>query len=71
MNKKYDKYFDDLLNELYADCLSEIDFYPPTDNRTFNSYVEDIYGGDNFDDYCGYIFNLLEDEEYYDWCRDL
>lgn len=47
-------------------CLSEIDFYPPYDNRFLKSYVEDIYDGDNFADYCEYIFEIYEEEGYYD-----
>ena len=42
--------------------LSEQDFYPPTDNRVWKSNVKDIIDGDNFEDYCEYIFNLLEEE---------
>lgn len=49
-----------------SDCLTEVDFYPPSDNRTLKSNVKDIYGGDNFADYCEYIFELLEEEEYYE-----
>lgn len=61
-----DKYnFDDLLYE--EPCyLTEEDFYSPTDNRVLKSYIEDIDGGDNFADYCEYIFELCEDEEWYD-----
>ncbi len=47
-------------------CLTEQDFYPPEDNRVLESYVQDIYGGDNFSDYCSYIFDVLDEEEYYD-----
>lgn len=61
MNK--DKYN---TNEKYDGCLTEEDFYPPYDNRTVKSNVKDIYGGDNFADYCEYIFELLEEEEYYE-----
>lgn len=63
---------DDELDEqsLYSDrdysCLDESDFYPPSDNRVWRSNVEDIEGGDNFADYCRYIFKTLEEEEYYD-----
>lgn len=65
--KRNDKYnFDDILNEQYADCLTEQDFYPPTDNRVLESYIEDIDDGDNFTDYCEYIFDLLVEEGYYD-----
>lgn len=46
--------------------LVEQDFYPPFDDRVLKSNVEDIVGGDNFADYCEYIFDLLEEEEYYD-----
>lgn len=62
-----DKYnFDDILNEQYTDYLTEQDFYPPTDSRVLKSHIEDIEGGDNFADYCEYIFDLLEEEGYYD-----
>lgn len=47
-------------------CLTEIDFYPPPDNRVWTSNIEDVDGGDNFADYCEYIFELLEDEGCYD-----
>ena len=46
--------------------LTEEDFYPPSDDRVLESYVEDIDGGDNFADYCEYIFDLLEEEDYYE-----
>ena len=61
---KYD--FSDLLREKSCDYLTEEDFYPPSDNRYLQSYIEDIDGGDNFADYCEYIFEVLEEEEYYD-----
>lgn len=64
MKNKYD--FSDILYEQYSFELTEIDFYPPTDNRVWKSYVEDIDGGDNFADYCEYIFEVLEEENYYD-----
>lgn len=65
MNKdKYD--FSDLLQEEPYDYLTEADFYPPSDNRYLESYVEDIVGGDNFAEYCEYIFKLLEEEGYYE-----
>lgn len=64
MRNKYD--FSDILYEQYSFELTEIDFYPPTDNRVWKSYVEDIEGGDNFADYCEYIFEILEEENYYD-----
>lgn len=45
---------------------SEIDFYQPSDDRVLESYIEDIDGGDNFADYCEYIFKLYEEEDYYE-----
>lgn len=57
------KHIDKILSEQY--CLEDSDFYPPTDDRTFNSYIEDIKDGDNFADYCEYIFELLDEEDYY------
>ena len=65
-NNKYD--IDEILNELNeqsCDYLTEENFYPPSDNRCLKSYVEDINDGDNFADYCEYIFKLLEEEEYW------
>lgn len=66
MNDEYN--VNDILNELNRqfDYLTEESFYPPSDNRTWKSYVEDIDGGDNFADYCEYIFELLEEEGYYE-----
>ena len=66
-NDKYD--IDEILNKLNGqqdDCLTEESFYPPSDNRYWESYVEDIDDGDNFADYCEYIFELLEEEGYYE-----
>lgn len=61
---KYD--FSDLLQEESCDYLTEESFYPPSDNRVLESYIEDIDGGDNFSDYCEYIFELLEEQGYYE-----
>ena len=44
----------------------ESDFYPPTDNRTWKSNMDDIYGGDNFEDFCEEYFELLDKENYWD-----
>lgn len=72
MSKKYKldddamEKLDSTLDEQYYGCLSDSDFYPLYDNRVFESYIEDIDGGDNFTDYCEYIFELLEEEGYYD-----
>jgi hypothetical protein len=61
---KQKKYNDILCKNDYE--LTEQDFYPPTDSRVLQSFVEDINGGDNFTDYCKYIFDLLEEEGYYE-----
>lgn len=68
MNNKYtfDSMLDSSIDEQHGDYLTEEDFYPPHDNRYFKSYVEDIDGGDNFADYCRYIFKVCEEEGYYD-----
>ncbi len=42
--------------------LSEKDFYPPKDNRYWESGVQDIKGGDNFAGYAEYYFTMYEDE---------
>ncbi len=42
--------------------LTEKDFYPPEDTRTFNSMVEDIDGGDNFYDYAKWFYKNYEKE---------
>jgi len=64
---KKDRYdFSDLLQEKSCDYLTEADFYPPSDDRTWSSHIEDIDGGDNFADYCESIFELLEEEGYYE-----
>lgn len=63
-NDRYN--IDDLLHEQPYNYLTEEDFYPPYDSRCLKSYVEDINGGDNFADYCGYIFKVLEEEGYYE-----
>lgn len=46
--------------------LTEDDFYSSSDDRVWTSNIEDIDGGDNFADYCKYIFKLLNEEGYYD-----
>lgn len=51
-------------NRIYY--LTEDDFNQSFDNRVLKSNVEDIKGGDNFTDYCSYIFKLYEEEGYYD-----
>ena len=43
----------------YNHILTEEDFYPPSDNRTWKSNVRDIAGGDNFADFCEDFFMYL------------
>ena len=47
-----------------TDCyiLCEKDFYPPEDTRTYESLIEDIEDGDNFDDYAKMFFKCYEKE---------
>lgn len=68
MNNKYryDYTLNSFIDEQRENYLTEEDFYPPQDNRYWKSYVEDINGGDNFADYCRYIFKVCEEEGYYD-----
>ena len=42
--------------------LTEKDFYPPEDTRKYESLVEDIDGGDNFEDYAEWFYDNYEDE---------
>lgn len=46
--------------------LEESDFYPPTDDRVWESNIEDIEGGDNFVDFCKEFFKMLDEEGYWD-----
>lgn len=62
MNDKYK--FDDVLREQFYEQDDNSNLL--VDNRVLKSYVEDIDGGDNFADYCEYIFNLYEEEDYYE-----
>ena len=47
-------------------CLTEIAFYPPSDDRVWTSNVEDIDSEENFINYCAGFFKMLDEEEYYD-----
>lgn len=67
-NNEYNKdqyNIDDILNDL-DDEYMDLDIYSPADNRILESCIEDIEGGDNFTDYCEYIFEMLEEEGYYE-----
>ena len=43
----------------------EEDFYPPSDDRTLQTCVEELYDGD-FAEYSEYIFDLYESENFYE-----
>lgn len=42
--------------------LTEKDFYPPEDDRVYQSGVNDIVDGDNFEDYAKWFYDNYEDE---------
>ena len=44
--------------------LTEEDFSPPEDNRLYWSCVDDITGGDNFEDYVYFFWAAYENEIY-------
>lgn len=70
MSIEHENKFDDVLDEQYYNyiiqrdsyVLTEKDFYPPSDDRIFNSVVEDILDGDNFSEYTKYFFEMYEDD---------
>lgn len=66
LNESYELHETYELNKLNVYELSEQDFYPPADDRVWKSNVSDIAGGDNFADYCEYIFKILDEEEYFE-----
>lgn len=55
-----------MVGDKYTYILTEQDFYPPTDDRTWKSNVRDIIGGDNFADFCESFFEALDEEEYFE-----
>ena len=55
-----------ILKQSLPPVLSEKDFYPPQDNRCWQSGVDDISGGDNFAEYAESFFKMCECEEYLD-----
>ena len=58
---------EDMSDEQYSYRTdNDFDSEPLVDDRVWKSYVEDIDGGDNFADYCQYIFGVLDEEEYFD-----
>ena len=42
--------------------ISEKDFYPPEDNRLYQSWINDIRNGDNFSDYVKWFYSMYENE---------
>lgn len=42
--------------------ITEIDFYPPEDLRLYQSGIEDIDDGDNFEDYSKWFYSNYENE---------
>ena len=49
---------------VFDEELREQDFF--VDNRTWESNVRDISGGDNFADFCEEFFEMLDEEEYFE-----
>lgn len=69
LNKTQSKSYENELNmELNEKdfYLKDSDFYPPVDTRTLHSLIEDIGEGDNYLEYAEYIYNLYEEEGYYE-----
>lgn len=46
--------------------LTEQDFYPPADDRTWKSNIEDIDEENNFAQYCEEYFEILDEEGYFE-----
>lgn len=44
--------------------LDEYDFYPPEDDRMYCSCIDDIEGGDNYDDYVKWFWKEYENDIY-------
>lgn len=62
--EELDKMIDFVINNSF--CLTDSDFYPPSDNRVWTTNVMDIDGGCNFADYCEEYFEMLDQEEYFE-----
>ena len=58
MHMNYNVRFD-VDDEMFCE-ICEKDFYPPEDDRLFFSLVEDVDGGDCFDDYSEYFWSVYE-----------
>ena len=46
--------------------LKDSDFYPPSDNRVLRSYIRDVCKDNSFREYAEYIYDLYEEENYYE-----
>ena len=58
--------YEDILEE-QGYCPTELDdLFVSIDSRVWKSHVEDIYGGDNFADFCEEFFEMLDEEEYWE-----
>lgn len=49
---------------MYDVELEESDFYPPKDGRLYCSGIDDVLGGDSFDDYAKEFWELYENDIY-------
>lgn len=62
LNKMQSKTYE---NEINIE-LNEESFYPPADTRTLHSLIEDIGENNNYLEYAEYIYDLYEEENYYE-----
>lgn len=58
-----DKYMDEK-DGCHFHELTEIDCFPPEDDRLYSSGIDDIEGGDNFADYAEWFWEVYEEEIY-------
>lgn len=63
-DKRHYNYMLEINGEDYY--LKESDFRTTSDSRILESCVEDIDGGDTFSEYCEELFEMLEEEGYWD-----
>lgn len=60
---KINKYINNIHENLKSyHEITEKDFYPPEDTRSYQSGIEDIDGGDNFSDYAKWFYNRYEND---------
>lgn len=48
--------------DTYTNVLTEYDFYPPCDTRLHCSGIEDVNGGNSYDEYLMEFWELYEEE---------